>query len=144
MGEKAPVSREVPSDLDPAGVFQQNRSPEGYRYVYGMFWENGKDMKRPDDDPDRHAFGFVFVKKSAGLSDQEVEEERNRYKPIPVPAGPETIPISGLKRVSSLSSSWACMSPMGREARLELRCSDEFGMVSGLASGDSGFFIDQP
>merc|ERR1739845_95953 len=83
--ERAPVSRAVSSNLDPKGVFQQNRAPEGYRYVYGLFWENDKDMKRPNDDPDGHAFGFVFVQKSAQLSNDAIEKEMYRFKPIPVP-----------------------------------------------------------
>jgi len=68
-------------ELDPKRIFEKNRAPEGYRYVHGFFWENGKDVFRKEDDPDQHVFGFVFVKEEAPLSEEEIRQEMFRFQP---------------------------------------------------------------
>lgn len=81
VAEDAQLFRKVPDNFDPQGVFQQSRAPDGYRYTYGIFWELGKDVFRSADDPDRHVFGFIFVKKDARLSGEDIQQEVYRFQP---------------------------------------------------------------
>jgi hypothetical protein len=38
-------------------------------------------MKRKADDPDRHAYGFIYVKKDAEITQTQLQIEKKRFKP---------------------------------------------------------------
>ncbi len=82
--EKTNQSIEIPlvsEALDPKNALGQFKAPKGYDYVKGFFWEKDKTMKRKADDPDRHAFGFIYVKKDAKITETQLQSEKKRFKP---------------------------------------------------------------
>lgn len=64
VSERSDVSvNDFNLELDPKGILKQNKAPKGYIYSKGFLWENGKDMIRNAGDPDKDAFGFIYIRK---------------------------------------------------------------------------------